>query len=192
MSRLSKLVELVIVVIVALMAAFGLIYGYKLICVEYGMCSGTSLPNNDYAEEIRMAREHLDACEASPSPLCTCWTVAPGGESHEYNLRFYEDLDPEAPKSIVMIRANTGGGEPVPGAEDPLNQAGAYLLLPTDEYSNSSTSPGCTRLTASGQPFGEWFCPVPRKGRPDFRVFFTNRSYIPLTYCLYHNGRTEP
>lgn len=191
MSRWGRVVELLIVVLVALLATFGLIMGYQIFCKD-GCFPKSSGPvaAGPIAETVR---QQLKPCEGSYSAAgCTCYTINPNYESHEYNVDFspFKWMPTNVPPNtaIVGVRVDAGypGGASVGGS---VNDVTVSVVVPDDEYYNKTAENlSCTK---EGEPTARsvfHFCSMPITRRSDFRIFITNRGTSPVSYCVTHNA----
>jgi hypothetical protein len=191
MSRWGRVIELLIVALVALLVTFGLIMGYQMFCKNGCFVTPiTSTPPGPVAEEIR---RQLKPCEASyGGPGCTCYTVNPNREGHEYNVDFspFRWMPAGVPQNtaIVGVRIDAGFAGAT-NVRDILNNVYVTVVYPYDEYSNVAPEGlSCNKeFDANGTSKFE-FCSGPVTKRSDYRIFITNGSTSPISYCVIHNA----
>lgn len=191
MSRWGRLIEFLIVALVALLATYGLIFGYQVFCKDGCFPkAGGVVAAGPVAENVR---QQLKPCETDYRAAgCTCYTVNPNFESHEYNVDFtpFKWMPDGVPPNTAIVGARIDssfpGGTATGGS---VNDVTVSVLVPDDEYYNKTADNlTCTQeADATGRSVYH-FCSLPIARRSDYRIFITNRGTSPVSYCLTHNA----
>jgi hypothetical protein len=191
MSRWGRLIELLIVALVALLATFGVIMGYQVFCKDGCFPkAGSAAAAGPVAETVR---QQLKPCETDYRGAgCTCYTINPNFESHEYNIDFtpFKWMPEGVPPNTAIVGARIDSGFPggaVTGGS--VNDVTVSVLVPDDEYYNKTADNlTCTREADTAGRSVYHFCSLPISRRSDYRIFITNRGTSPVSYCLTHNA----
>jgi hypothetical protein len=179
MKRWGRLIELVIVVLVALLFAFGIIYAYRVICFDYGMCGKMS---GGSGGAIVGLQELFKTCESNLAENRS-YKINGGGEAHEFNVRFQIGQP-----AVVAIRARLRSYQPQESKANPLEKVTLSVVEPTSETSNAVE---CRLGPSESDGKYEAACDFIPRNRDDFRIFVTNLSDEQVEYCLVTNGRHE-
>jgi hypothetical protein len=184
-------IELLIIALVALLATFGLIMGFQVFCKDGCFPKGgTQVAAGPVAEVIR---SQLKACETDYRAAgCTCYTVNPNYEAHEYNVDFssFKWMPPGLPPNTAIVGARIDSAYPGGAAAGgSVRDVVVSVLVPDDEYYNKTAENlTCTQeADATGRSMFH-FCSLPITRRSDFRIFITNRGTSPVSYCVTHNA----
>lgn len=192
MNRWGRVIELLIVALVALLATFGVIMGIQVFCK--GGCFTAPVEQVATGPVAEAIREQLKPCETDyRGPGCTCYTVNPGYESHEYNVNFQPPpkwLPAGVPPNtaIVGVRVDSDSASTIGGVST-AGDTYVSLLYPSDEYYNKEPANlRCVKEASANGRSIYHFCSLPITERSDFRIFITNRGTSPVSYCVTHNA----
>jgi hypothetical protein len=187
-------IELLIVALVALLVTFGLIMGYQVFCKNgcFVNSSSTEAPA-PVTEEVR---RQLKPCEASyGNPGCTCYTVNPNFEAHEFNVDFspFKWMPPGVPQNTAIVGVRIDAG--FSGATNAREILSKVRVVPAyPDYETANTAPdaigyfGCPKELEPNGTSMTHFCSWPITKRSDYRIFITNGSSSPISYCITHNA----